>query len=197
MWIPSISGDILLNMPLSGQMKHAELTKFMSQHALSSKTSNTSKVKGTAPQQKEEVPAKPLEARTQFDFEAECTKKPGFCVLAFFTLEKEYEESVKAHEDNMALLETVAKEHPSFRYVWFNTVERGKELMRAFQLSDSLPAFMALNGQKRVYRPFTGAYDKEGLNEFLSEVAKAQGRFFRFEEPIVLEDSGRKSRDEL
>src|SRR5687768_14269482 len=97
--------------------------------------------------------------------------KSGFCVLAFFTVEPGFEESILEHAKNIGVLESVAKSNPGFKYLWFNTMERGRTLMRAFQMSDSLPGLMAFNGKKKAYRIFTGPYDMEAINEFLAEVS--------------------------
>ncbi|TPX72108.1 hypothetical protein SpCBS45565_g00488 [Spizellomyces sp. 'palustris'] len=192
--IPKDSGQPIL---YEGPLKHAGLVKFLDKYALAKKDAPSEKKAGEKSSKGEAAAPKPIEVKSQSTFDAECIEKSGFCVLAFFAVEPEYEESVKEHTNNLSLLEDIAKLHPGYRYLWFNTLEKGKNFMRTVQMGDSLPGLMALNGKKKAYRLLTGPFDKDAINEFLTEVSNAKGRFFKLDVMPSVEDKIVRATDEL
>ncbi|KAJ3169341.1 hypothetical protein HDU87_000661 [Geranomyces variabilis] len=186
-----------------GKLKHAGLTEFLDKHAGSKlktppkteskadkkkaekakKDSKADKMKA----EKKEEPVKAsapevIEAKAQADLSA-CLDKGGFCVVSFLALEPEFEESTKAHQENIKLLESVAQNQPGFRYIWINAVQvpAAQKIMREFQMSDTLPGLVSIHGSKKAYRVHTGPFDADGVTSFLKDVSNGRGRFFRYD----------------
>ncbi|KAJ3149461.1 hypothetical protein HDU89_003825 [Geranomyces variabilis] len=172
-----------------GQLKHAGLTEFLDKYAGPKPKSSTKKEskadkKKAAKKEEPDKASAPdvIEAKTQADLSA-CLDKGGFCVVSFLALEPEFEESTKAHQENIKLLESVAQKQPGFRYIWINAVQvpAAQKIMREFQMSDTLPGLVSIHGSKKAYRVHTGPFDAEGVTSFLKDVSNGRGRFFRYE----------------
>ncbi|KAI8825631.1 uncharacterized protein EV422DRAFT_491530 [Fimicolochytrium jonesii] len=189
----------------TGPMKHASLVEFLDLYAPQAAKKESSQESSKKPAAKTEAAGAYNRGTIRWTVEGfkaqadldNIVSKPGFTVLAFFILEPDFEESVKAHKENLDLLQAAAKQHPGFRYVWFNTAERGRVIMQDLQVSDSLPGLVVVNDNKKAYRIMTGPFDKDGINTFLKEVSAAQGRFFKYGKLPLLEGESKRAKDEL
>jgi protein disulfide-isomerase A6 len=136
-----------------------------------------------------------INANSQTILDKECLLKPtGLCIFTFLPLEAEFEESIKEHESNIKILKMVKENlHKELgnsihlRFLWFNSLENGsKKLIKDFKLADVFPALMVLNPNRKVYRPYLGPFDEEGIENFLKNVIKGRGKSFEYNFNITL-----------
>ncbi|KAJ3299549.1 protein disulfide isomerase (PDI) protein [Borealophlyctis nickersoniae] len=168
-----------------GAMKYAALTEFLDKYA-APKGDGKAKSGQKAKESKPKKPAAPFNAtlpelKTQSDLENLCLKTNSVCAVSFLALEPEYEESVKVHKQYLSILESLnAKYHEKqddaspLVFSWVNAIERGRNLMRQFDVSDMLPGMVVFvnnaNGSgRKVYRLFMGAFEEKALDKFLKE----------------------------
>jgi len=181
-----------------GALKHEELAEFFSKHALPGKNPQADQGQKTNQQQQKQQKAPEPEPfnpeikqiKTQKELKEECLDKPiGMCLLSFLVLEPDFEESVKEHQAQLEILKAVKKgahdKSLSFRVLWIDALAERK-LMDKFMLSDQVPSLLIISPTKKVYRPFTGAFEEKSVLEFLTETTKGKGRHFKFEfEPTL------------
>lgn len=136
------------------------------------------------------------------------SKPTGLCIFTFLPLESEFEESVKEHESNIQILKTVKEKlHKEFgnsiylRFLWFNSIDCGsKKLIQDFKLADVFPALMVLNPNRKVYKPYLGPFDEEGIEKFLKDVVKGRVKSYGYNFNVTLNDDDEKKehkKDEL
>ncbi|RIA87710.1 hypothetical protein C1645_807174 [Glomus cerebriforme] len=186
---------------------HENLVKFLNKFALPKKSSYAKE-----PEPEIEIePYNPeiIDANSQTTLDKEClSKQTGLCIFTFLPLETEFEESIKEHESNIKILKMVKdKLHKELgnsiylRFFWFNSLENGsKKLIKDFKLADVFPALMILNPNRKVYRPYLGPFDEEGIENFLKGVVKGKGKSFEYSFNVTLNDDDEKkkhTRDEL
>jgi hypothetical protein len=128
-------------------------------------------------------------------------KKAGVSVITFVTLEPEFEESVKAFNETIEMLQQVKKHFhdkngPFTNFIWVNSVERGAKLMRDFDVPDMLPSMFIVNDKKKLYRIHRDAFEKDAIVSFLKDVWDGRGRFFKYEFAPTL-DKPSKVKEEL
>jgi len=150
-----------------------------------------------------------INANLQTTLDKECLSKPtGLCIFTFLPLETEFEESIKEHESNIQTLKTVKEKlHKEFgnsiylRFLWFNSLENSsKKLIKDFKLSDVFPVLMVLNPNRKVYKPYLGPFDEEGIERFLKGVVKGKGKSFEYSFNVTLSEDDEKKKhkkDEL
>lgn len=136
------------------------------------------------------------------------SKPTGLCIFTFLPLESEFEESIKEHESNIQILKTVKEKlHQEFgnsiylRFLWFNSIDRGsKKLIQDFKLADVFPALMVLNPNRKVYKPYLGPFDEEGIEKFLKDVVKGKVKSYGYNFNVTLNKDDEKKehkKDEL
>lgn len=173
-----------------GALKHAALHSFLKKYgdpATSSTRRETGGQTKPAAAKSKVEPFDPLIAQIshQDDLRVHCLERSGICILAFSVVEPEFAESVAAHNETLSLLSTVKKDFhhgstPSpFRFYWIDALTETK-LPNDFRLADDRPALLALNAQRSIYRPFTGAFDQEGIKRWLKDTAAGKGRSFSY-----------------
>ena len=76
------------------------------------------------------------------------------------------------------------------------TLMSGK-IERAFHLSsDILPALLAVNGNKKVYRLLRSAFDEPSITSFLSDMMAGRGRNFQYTFDPLLDPAPKKPKEE-
>ncbi|CAG8492337.1 10819_t:CDS:2 [Acaulospora colombiana] len=181
---------------------YASLSNFLSQYALP-KNKPKYVVKEEA---EEQFNPEIIEIKSQSHLESEClSKRTGICILTFLVVEPEFQESVTEHENNLSILkkvkEKVHKKHTDdklgFRFMWFDALTKGsKKLIKDFKLSDVFPNLMVLNPNRRLYKPYLGPFDEEGIEKFLSDVARGKGYSYEFEFDVNMGDEDTKKKKE-
>jgi len=126
-------------------------------------------------------------------------KKAGVSVITFMALEPEFEESTKAFNETISMLQQVKKHFhdkngPFTSFLWVNTIEHGAKLMRDFDVPDMLPSMFIVNDKKKVYRIHRDAFEKDSIVSFLKDVWEGRGRFFKYDFVPTLD---KKAKDEL
>ncbi|KAI9105767.1 thioredoxin-like protein [Phlyctochytrium arcticum] len=149
--IPSGSEEAL---PYSGTMKFAPLKKFLDEYASSKKETSKAKPLPSGAPAPTAIP-KPIELTSDDALQKECLSK-SHCAISFFVVEPEYSESLASHAANLKVLEDVAKAHRTYSFVWINTLERGRELLKTTGVSDVLPAMVAYTAKESGFRPLAG-----------------------------------------
>jgi protein disulfide-isomerase A6 len=176
-----------------GNLKHDELFASLSKYALPGKNPQQEAPKGGNQQKQPEKEIFDPEVKhitTQKQFKEECLDKPmGMCLLSFMVLEPDFEESVKEHKAQLEVLKAVKKtihdKTLGFRVFWLDALTERK-LMDKFMLSDQVPSLLIISPSKKIYRPFTGAFEEKSIIDFLNETSKGKGRHFKFDfEPIL------------
>ncbi|KAJ3112051.1 protein disulfide isomerase (PDI) protein [Phlyctochytrium bullatum] len=172
-----------------GEMKHASLIEFLSKYSAKIAAKDTKKAgeKQEKPKE-EEKPAvfdpKIPEISTEDLLQEHCLKLPGVCILSFHSLEAEYPESVEAHKQEIEVLTTVKKtffeKKGPYSFAWINIVKHGKNLVKQFDVSDSVPAVLAINSKKGVYVNYRGAFDAASLTSFLTDLQRGKARTSKF-----------------
>jgi protein disulfide-isomerase A6 len=119
-----------------------------------------------------------------------CIEGFGTCAIAVLAYEEDFEESVKQHKEEMEILETLKKNNHEkngpFKFAWINGVVRGKQFARDFDLPDMFPSFLIINGKQKIFRVDRGAFDVEGITDFLKQVRNGRGRNFSYtKEPVL------------
>ncbi|KAG0054502.1 protein disulfide isomerase (PDI) protein [Gryganskiella cystojenkinii] len=187
----------------SGDMKREPLSEFLNQHAEASKKdggqqqqkdnskrSNSNNAKPAAPVVEFDPKVPQIEDQVQFKMEC-LSKNAGSCVVAFLVVEPEFEESVKVHEENMAVLEKVKKQaHDAGKAVhvmWMDALDkRVTTLMNQFQISSDIPGLLLVNPGKKAFVPFVGAFDVDGIQSWLSDSTTGRIRAFPYSFDVAL-----------
>jgi len=114
-------------------------------------------------------------------------------------VEPEFEESVKQHQEEIKILQEVKKaahdKKFAYRFLWIDALKE-RDLMNFFSLSDQTPSLLMISPSKKVYRPFTGAYETPSILEFLDETSKAKGRYFKYTTEPTLSVTGSDQKSE-
>lgn len=125
----------------------------------------------------------PEEIKTQEEL-LRCINGYGVCAISVLAYEPDFEESVKQHEEELAILRNLKENNRKiggpFKFTWINSIEHGKKFIRDFDVPDMLPVFMIVNGKKKLYRLDRGAFDEDSINTFLKDVRNGRGRFFSY-----------------
>ncbi|RGB36375.1 hypothetical protein C1646_697398 [Rhizophagus diaphanus] len=194
------------------KFNYENLAKFLNKFALPKTKPYSEEKKGKKKEPEIEIePYNPeiINANSQEIFDKECLSKPtGLCIFTFLPLESEFEESVKEHESNIQILKTVKEKlHQEFgnsiylRFLWFNSIDRGsKKLIQDFKLADVFPALMVLNPNRKVYKPYLGPFDEEGIEKFLKDVVKGKVKSYEYNFNVTLNKDVEKKehkKDEL
>jgi hypothetical protein len=88
------------------------------------------------------------------------------------------------------VIETVAAKFMDHNMVfgWVNA-QKAKKLMKDADVSEILPGMIALNSPRGWYRLFRGAFDQEGITEFITEITMGKGRNFKLTfKPLLSEE---------
>ncbi|KAI8810080.1 hypothetical protein BJ742DRAFT_207049 [Cladochytrium replicatum] len=159
----------------NGELKYAELKKFLDKYApekLEKRSEGKSKSKKeskTESKKETETPQEPFDpsipaVTTQAELQSLCTEKPGICIVSF--LGDEEDESIQAElKKSLTVLSAVKK------------AQYEKKSHKTM-----LPGLIAINGRKKAYRPFRGAFDEASINSFLKDMLTKGPNFeFKFE----------------
>ncbi|GES95003.1 disulfide isomerase [Rhizophagus clarus] len=191
------------------KFNYENLVKFLNKFALPKTKPYTEEKKKEPEIELEPYNPEIINATSQTTLDKECLSKPtGLCVFTFLPLEIEFEESVKEHESNIQILKEVKeklyKEYGNsiyLRFLWFNSLDSGsKKLVKDFKLADVFPALMVLNPNRKVYKPYLGPFDEEGIEKFLKDVVKGRVKSFEYKFNVTLNDDDKKKehkKDEL
>jgi len=167
-----------------GIMKHQGISEFFDKYA------PPPKEKIVAGEKPKPFDPKVPEITTDEELK-KCIEGFGTCAIAVLAYEEEYEESVKQHKEEMEVLETLKKNNHEkngpFKFAWINGVVRGKKFARDFDLPDMFPSFLIINGKQKIFRVDRGAFDVEGISDFLKQVRNGRGRNFSYTEDPVLD----------
>ncbi|CAG8444803.1 380_t:CDS:2 [Diversispora eburnea] len=157
-----------------------------------------------------EVNPEIIEIHNQSQLESECLSKPtGICFFTFLVLEPEFNESITEHEYNLSILkkvkESIHKQHIddtiNLRFMWFNALkEESKKLINLLKLADVFPNLVALNPNRKVYKPYLGPYEEERIENFLKEVIKGKGKNYypyEFDIDIDVQKRDEEKKEEL
>ncbi|KAG0261597.1 hypothetical protein DFQ27_002891 [Actinomortierella ambigua] len=149
------------------------------------------------------------QAKTQADLARECLDKAaGTCLLALMVVEEEFPESVEQHTANLAVLERVKaamheKEQKGTRapvhIVWLDALNKDVQRLRdQFQLSSDVPGLMLVHPRRKAFVPFVGAFDFEGVMEWLQEAGSQRAHAIAYSHELVLEEEEvvKKQKDE-
>ncbi len=113
------------------------------------------------------------------EFKKQCIDQTILCIVAFINLEPEFEESVKAQKEAVAMLEgarlKLRSRASSFKIVWVNAMEHGRQLMRDADVSDILPGLLGIHVKRGFYRNFRGAFEQNAIENFISDILLGQG----------------------
>ncbi|KAI8852878.1 hypothetical protein BC829DRAFT_384006, partial [Chytridium lagenaria] len=170
----------------SGEMKHAKLIEFLGKY--SSKTEKESAKEEKTEKKEEPAPAvfDPVipEIMDQKTLEDLCLNIPGVCILSFHALEPEFPESLSANKAELEVLSTVKKtffdRKAPFTFTWVNALQRGRNLMQQFDVSEMYPSLVAVNSKKGVYVHYRGAFDVQGVTAFLGDLRTGKTRNVKF-----------------
>ncbi|KAI9199748.1 uncharacterized protein BJ171DRAFT_570309 [Polychytrium aggregatum] len=191
-----------------GPMKHAALSEFFEKYALPPKKKPAKKPQGSSSSKKKPTATptpEPVakfdptikEIKSQEDLVEVCPPDAGTCIISFFVLEPEYEESVAQHKGHLDTIVAVKKHHhvknlPA-SFGWVNVAEHGKKLMSDFDVSDMLPGLLAINRRHNVYQNFRGAFEEAAVVRFLEDMRIGRGRLSKFSFELQLDKQREKT----
>ncbi|KAF9978738.1 protein disulfide isomerase (PDI) protein [Actinomortierella ambigua] len=189
----------------TGPLKREALAEHFAS-LLSDETSESND--GSSSSSSDSTPTEPFDpkvhqAKTQADLQRECLDKAtGTCVLAFMVVEEEFPESVEQHAENLAILERVKaavheKEKQGTRapvhFVWLDALKKDVQQLRdRFQLSTDVPGLMLVHPKRKAFMPFVGAFDFDGVMEWLQEAGSQRAHAYAYTHELALEEEVKK-----
>ena len=198
-----------------GNLKPDLLTEFLEKYA-KPLSKSSSKAKGSSKKQEpvEEEPFDPNipQIEDQTDYEKYCVAASekglsSVCFIVFLPpVEEEYPESVQQHGDTITMhqalkedLHQLRQKSPSsvsnvFMSWSFGHTQLVQNIMHKFGVSTDMPSALALNPGKKGFRPYIGAFDKDGMKHFLTESVRRG--LYKFDWDVVFGQEKEKRLDE-
>ncbi|CAG8452461.1 7070_t:CDS:2 [Paraglomus brasilianum] len=176
-----------------GKYNHKSLSDFLNKYISTvekpEETKKTEKKSTTASSPKPE-PFNSIinEIKTEEDLKKHClSHTAGLCIFTFLPLEPEYPESVAEFSNAKEILSKVnenlynlLKNQVPLRFMWFNALaDESRKLIKDFKLADVFPVLMAYSPHKKIYSPYLGPFDGEGIEKFLKDVLNGKGNSYK------------------
>lgn len=189
----------------SGLMKSEGLTKFLEEYALPLKKGNKKgdKSKSDNEDEKKSAPVpepfdpEVYELKDQATLESKCLSTNKICILAFLALEEEFPESVKAFNESLTILKSAKQTNHDrqikirggdiYTFHAINIMERGKKVAKDFAVSDMYPSVLALVPNKKKFVNYRGAFEAEGLVEWLEDILVGRVRAYEYSFDVLLD----------
>ncbi|CAG8600183.1 9223_t:CDS:2 [Paraglomus occultum] len=175
-----------------GKYNHESLSNFLNKYVSTGgkpgETKSEKKSTTTSSSKPEPFYPKIDEIKTEDDLTKYClSHNTGICVFTFLPLEPEYPESVAEFSNAKEILSKVnenlynlLKNQVPLRFIWFNALaDESKKLIKDFKLADVFPVLMAYSPHKKIYSPYLGPFDNEGIEKFLKDVLNGKGNSYK------------------
>ncbi|KAJ1752976.1 hypothetical protein LPJ78_001637 [Coemansia sp. RSA 989] len=187
----------------NGETRYAPLVKFVHRAGIAKQTSGNSGQPAPSRLEVQQITTQADLERLCIE-SAEQSPIPVVCIISVLALEPEYEESRSEHAQAVSVLEKVlssqklrsphapsgtssdddeeedsassTKDSPPFRVAWVNALDAaGQQIRKLFELSDDVPAVVAVSPRKNAVAPYRGAFTSTDILDWAEQCYQGRG----------------------